>query len=200
MSRMPRQRGPFDWQGRLESEGAVTFGPSRWSSWVLFAVAILALLGFLDAVVGDGPAVWSVIGALLMAACAVATGRAAVLGTAELTVTHDGFRMGRRPPVPFDRLGAVAISRRNLTLHYAAMPGERLLGRQQDTGQKRMVVTIPRFGSFHPDDLAVWLLKLKGGPTADVVEDVSGGISRVFRLRLQFGEIPGSAGGGAASG
>lgn len=41
---MARQQGPFDWQGRLESKGSVTFGPSRWSSWVLFAEAIVALL------------------------------------------------------------------------------------------------------------------------------------------------------------
>jgi hypothetical protein len=200
MARMPRQQGPFDWQGRLESEGSVTFGPHGWYSWAMFAVADVALLGFLYSLVVDGPAAWSVIGALVVAACAVVTGRAALWGTTTLTVTHDGFRMGRRPQVPFDRLGAVSISRRNLSLHYAASPGERLVGRQRATGQKLMIVALPRFGSFHPDDLAVWLLKLRGGPAADVVEDSRGGLSRVFRLRGQFGEIPGSAGGDAASG
>jgi len=197
---MPRQQGPFDWQGRLESEGSVTFGPHRWYSWAMFAVADVALLGFLYSLVVDGPAAWSVIGALVVAACAVVTGRAALWGTTTLTVTHDGFRMGRHPEVTFDRLGAVSISRRNLSLHFAASPGERLVGRQRASGQKLMIVALPRFGSFHPDDLAVWLLKLRGGPTADVVEDSRGGLSRVFRLRGQFGEIPGSAGGDAASG
>jgi hypothetical protein len=172
-----RQQGPFDWQVRLESKGSVTFGPSRWSSWVLFAVAVVALLGCLYAVVSDGPATWSVVGTLVLAACAVVAGRAALLGTSELEITHDGFRTGRHPVVPFDRLGAVAIARRNLTLHYAAQPGERLIGRQRTTGQKMMIVTLPRLGSFHPDDLAIWLLKLKSGPTAEVTEERTG-ISR----------------------
>ncbi len=197
---MPRQQGPFDWQGRLESDGSVTFGPHRWTSWLMFTVAVVALLGFLYSVVVDGPALWSVIGAVVVAACAVVTGRAALWGTTELTVTHDGFRMGRGPVVPFDRLGAVSVSRRNVTLHYAAAPGERLIGRQRASGQKLMIVALPRFGAFHPDDLAVWLLKLNGGPAAEVVEDTRGGLSRVFRLRGKFGEIPGSTGGGSASG
>lgn len=186
---MPRQQGPFDWQGRLESEGSVSFGPARWTSWVMFTVAVVALLGLLYAVVTD-PAVWSLVGVLLLAACSVATGRAALLGTSRLTVTHEGFAAGRHAVVPFDRLGAVSISRRNLTVHYLARP----------TRQRMMIVTLPRFGAFHPDDLAVWMLKLKGGPSADVVEDATSGVSRVFRLREQFGELPGSRGGGAAPG
>lgn len=197
---MPRQQGPFDWQGRLESEGSVTFGPHRWSSWLMLTVAVVALLGLLYSWVADGPAVWSVIGVLVVAACAVVTGRAAIWGTTELTVTHDGFGMGRGPTVPFDRLGAVSISRRNVSLHYAAPPDERPQGPSRAGRQKLMIVALPRFGSFHPDDLAVWLLKLRGGPAAEVVEDTSSGVSRVFRLRGQFGEIPGSAGGDAASG
>lgn len=44
-----------------------------------------------------------------------------------------------------------------------------------------MIVTLPRLGSFHPDDLAIWLLKLKSGPTAEVTEERTG-ISRVFRV------------------
>jgi hypothetical protein len=169
---MARQQGPFDWQGRLESDGSVTFGPGRWSSWVLLGVAVLALLFFAYAVVSDGPALWSVLGVAVLAACAVVTGRAAVLGTSRLTITHDGFGLGGQEPVAFDRLGAVAIARRNLTIHYRSEP----------TGQKRMMVALPRFGPFHPDDLAVWLLKLKGGPAADVVEQKQP-LGRVFQLR-----------------
>ena len=175
---MARQLGPFDWQGRLESEGGVTFGPSRWSSWVLFAVAIAALLGFLAAIIGNGFSAWAVFAVLVLAACALTTGRAALLGAAELRVTHEGFRMGQGPVVPFARLGAVTILRRNLTLHYA-VPG---------AGQKRMIVSLPRLRAYHPDDLAVWLLKLKGGPAAHVVLDERAGISRVFRLREDIGE------------
>lgn len=177
---MARQLGPFDWQGRLESEGSVRFGPSRWSSWVLFGVAIAALLGFLAEIVADGVSAWSVFAVVVLAACALTTGRAALLGTAELTVTHEGFRLGRGPVVPFGRLGAVTILRRNLTLHYA-VPG---------AGQKRMIVSLPRFGAYHPDDLAVWLLKLKGGPAADVVLDERGALSRVFRLREDIRDQP----------
>ena len=186
---MPRQQGPFDWQGRLESVGSVSFGPARWTSWLMLGVAVVALILFLYAAVTD-PAVWSVVGVLLLTACTVATGRAALLGTSRLTITREGFRTGRRTAVPFDRLGAVSISRRNVTVHYLAQP----------TRQKLMIVSLPRFGAFHPDDLAVWLLKLKGGPAAEVVADTSSGVSRVFRLREQFGELPGSSGGSAASG
>jgi hypothetical protein len=175
---MPRQQGAFDWQGRLESQGTVAFGPSRWSSWCLFAVAVVALLGFGYAVASGGPAVWSVIGVLVMGACAVLTARSALLGSGELRVTHEGVRMGRGPVVAFDRVAAIGVARQHLTVHYATSPGGRRPG-----GQKRMIVTLSRLGSFHPDDLAVWLLKLKGGPSADVVEEPRVGISRVFRLR-----------------
>ena len=75
-----------------------------------------------------------------------------------------------------------------MTVHYLAQP----------TRQKVMIVSLPRFGAFHPDDLAVWLLKLKGGPAAEVVADASSGVSRVFRLRGQLGELPGSADGTAS--
>lgn len=170
---MARQLGPFDWQGRLETEGRVTFGPSRVYSGVLFAVALVACLGFVVAVVADGPAVWSVVGTLVLAAAAVTMGRAALLGAAELTVSHEGFRMGRGPVVPFQRLAAVTVLRRNLTLLHAT-PSSRL---------KRSIVSLPRLGAFHPDDVAVWLLKLKGGPAADVVVSEGRGPSRVFRLR-----------------
>jgi hypothetical protein len=169
---MARVQGPFDWQGRLETEGSVSFGPSRVFSGLLFAVAIAALAGFLVEIVGDGPAPWSLFGALVLVACALTTGRAAILGAAELTVTHDGFRMGRGDVVPFDRLSVVTVLRRNLTLRYAG-----------PTGAKRLIVSLPRLGAYRPDDLAVWLLKLKGGPSAEVVVDERAGISRSYRLR-----------------
>jgi hypothetical protein len=174
---MARPQGPFDWQGRLESQGRVSFGPSRVFSGLLLGVAIVALLGFLVEIARDGPALWSVFGTLVLAACALTTGRAALLGAAELTVTHDGFRLGRGDVVPFDRLTAVAVLRRTMTLRYAASSGE-----------KRLVVSLPRLGAFRPGDLAVWLLKLKGGPSAQVVVDERAGLSRVFRLR---DEVPG---------
>jgi hypothetical protein len=183
MATMARQQGPFDWQGRLESEGSVTFGPSRWFSWLLLVVAIVALLGFGYAVVTDGPTVWAVIGAVLLAACVVYTGRTTLMGTGDLTVTRDGFRTGRGPVIAFDRLAAVATVRTNLTIHYAPLPGQRLTGRQRTTGQKAWYLSLPRWSSMNPDDLAVWLLKLKGGPTAEVDAQVRAGISRVFRLR-----------------
>jgi hypothetical protein len=149
---------------------------------VLFSVAIVSLLGCLYAVVSDGPALWSVIGSLVLVGCAVVAGRAALLGTSQLMITHEGFRTGGHPVVPFDRLAAVAVARRNLALHYTAQPGERLIGRQRTTGQKVMIVALPRLASFHPDDVAVWLLKLGKGPSAEVTEERTG-LSRVFRVR-----------------
>jgi hypothetical protein len=108
----------------------------------------------------------------VLVACALSTGRATFQGAAELIVTHEGFRMGRGPVVAFDRLGAVSVLRRRVMLHYAV-----------PSGQRRMIVSLPRAAAFHPDDLAVWLLKLRGGPAADVVVDERTGLSRVFRLR-----------------
>jgi hypothetical protein len=174
---MARPQGPVGWQGRLEREGSVSFGPSRVFSGLLFAVAIAALIGFLVEIVADGPALWSLFGLLVLAACALTTGRATLLGAAELTVTHDGFRMGRGEVVPFARLSAITILRRNMTLRYAAA-----------TGERRLVISLPRLGSYRPGDLAVWLLKLKGGPSAEVVVDDRSGFSRVYRLR---DEVPG---------
>jgi hypothetical protein len=171
---MVRQQGPFDWQGKLESDGRVTIGPSRWFSGVLFAVAIAAIVGFLVEIVLDGPALWSLFGLVVLAACALSTGRATFRGAGELTVTHEGFHLGRGPVVPFERLGAVSILRRRMMLHYLAPSAT--------SGQKRMAVSLPRLAPFHPDDFAVWLLKLKGGPTASIVMDDRTGLSRVFRL------------------
>jgi hypothetical protein len=131
---MARQQGPFDWQGRLESDGEVTFGSS------------MPLTG----------------------------GR--------LTVTHEGLQVGRGPVVDVARLRSVAIARQTLTISYDALPDEQLRGRDRSTGQRLMRVSLPRFGPFHPDDLAVWLLKLKGGPAADVVEQKQP-LGRVFQLR-----------------
>jgi hypothetical protein len=184
MTRMARrQQVAFDWQGRLESEGSITFGPSRWLSWVLLVVAVVVLLGFGYALVANGPAVWSLIGFVVLAGCAVYAVRTAFLGGSDLTVTHDGFRPGRGAVVGFDRLAAVSTSRTNLTLHWAATPGRRTLGRRRGAGQTAWILSLPRWTTVDPDGLAVWLFKLKGGPMAEVDSQARTGISRVYRLR-----------------
>jgi len=132
-------QGPFEWQGRLESEGEVVFG-SRWS--------------------------------------------AAFTGSGQLSVTHDGVRLGTRPLVPFDRLTAVATSGQRLTVFHLPGPDDRLGRFERRSGQKRMLVKLSRWGPVRASDLAVWLLKLKGGPLADVETTLGGaGIARVYRLR-----------------
>jgi hypothetical protein len=194
MTDMARQQVAFDWQGRLESDGKVTFGPSRLLSWVLLAVAVVVLLGFGYAIVSNGPAVWSTIGFVLLAACLVYAARTAVLGGADLTVTHEGFQPGRGPVVDFDRLTAISTSRTNLTLHWTAPSGEpsaqpsdqpsaRRPGRLRGRGQKAWILSLPRWTPVDPDGLATWLFKLKGGPMAEVDSVARAGISRVYRLR-----------------
>jgi hypothetical protein len=132
-------QGPFDWQGRLESEGQVVFG-NRW----------------LGVVTGSGP----------------------------LTVARDGLRMGRRPVVTLDRVTAVGAAPRRLTVFYRPLTGERMNLFERRAGQKRMVLALSRWGPVRADDLAVWLLKLKGGPTAEVDSKLGGaGYARVYQLR-----------------
>lgn len=133
------KQGAFDWQGRLEADGAVVFG-SRWSSWLT--------------------------------------------GSAPLTVSHDGVRKGNGPTVALDRLVAVSTARDRLTIFYAPLPGERMNPFERRAGQKRMLVALSRWGGVRADDLAVWLLKLKGGPLAEVDTKLGGaGVARVYRLR-----------------
>jgi hypothetical protein len=126
-------QGPFDWQGRLESEGEVVFGGRM-------------------------------------------SGR--------LAVTHDGLRRGSGPNVAFDRLVAVSTARQRLTIFYTPLPGERMSMFERRTGQKRLLIALSRWGSVRADDLAVWLLKLKGGPMAEIDTKLGGaGVARVYRIR-----------------
>jgi hypothetical protein len=130
-------RGPFVWQGRLESEGRVMFG-SRWFS--LFT------------------------------------------GSGQMAVTHEGLQMGKGPVVPHDHVTAVSTSRGKLTVYYTPLPGQRLSPFERRSGQKRLLLGLSRLGSVRPEDLAVWLLKLKGGPMTEIDVEL-GGMARVFKIR-----------------
>jgi hypothetical protein len=131
-------QGPFDWQGRLESEGEVVFGGGR-LSWLM--------------------------------------------GSGRLTVTHDGVRMGSGSTLTFDRLVAVATSRQRLSVFYVPLPDDRLNAFERRSGQKRMMLALSRWGQVRVDDLAVWLLKLKGGPATEIDSRLGGaGAARVYRI------------------
>jgi hypothetical protein len=133
-------QGPFDWQGRLESEAAVVFG----TSWV------------------PGP----------------------LGGRGQLTVTHDGVRLGAGPVLGFDRIVAVGTAGHRLTVFYAPLPEDRLSSFERRTGQKRLLLALSRFGQVRADDLAVWLLRLTGGPVAEIdSRPGGGGVARVYRIR-----------------
>jgi hypothetical protein len=103
-------------------------------------------------------------------------------GSGQLTVTHDGLLMGKRPVVPFDRITAVSTARGRLTVFYTPLPDQRMSLVERRSGQKRLLLGLPTFGSVRPEDLAVWLLKLKGGPMTEIDVDL-GGMSRVWRIR-----------------
>jgi hypothetical protein len=105
-------------------------------------------------------------------------------GSGQLTVTHEGLLMGKGPVVPFDRVTAVSTSRGKLTAYYTPGPGQRLNPLERRSGQKRLLLGLPRLGSVRPEDLAVWLLKLKGGPMTEIDVEL-GGMARVFRIRDQ---------------
>ena len=103
-------------------------------------------------------------------------------GSRQLVVTHEGVRLGKGPVVGFDRIAAVSTSRGRLTVHYTPLPEERMNRIERRSGQKRLVLVLPRMGSVRADDLAVWLLKLKGGPMADI-ETRPTGVARIHQLR-----------------
>lgn len=105
-------------------------------------------------------------------------------GSGRLTVTHDGLLMGKGPVVPFDHVTAVSTSRGKLTVFYAPLPDQRLTAFERKGGQKRLILGLPRLGGVRPEDLAVWLLKLKGGPMTQIDVEL-GGLARVFRIRDQ---------------
>jgi hypothetical protein len=105
-------------------------------------------------------------------------------GSGQLTVTHVGVRLGRRPVTSFDRIAAVSTTRRRLTFFYTPRAEERMNPFERRTGQKRLLFALPRWSSVRADDLAVWVLKLKGGPMAEIDTKVAGaGMARVHRLR-----------------
>jgi hypothetical protein len=103
-------------------------------------------------------------------------------GSGQLTVTHDGLLMGKGPVVPFDHVTAVSTSRGKLSVYYDPLPDQRLNPFERRSGQKRLVLGLPRLGSVRPEDLAVWLLKLKGGPMTEIDVEL-GGVARMFRIR-----------------
>lgn len=101
-----------------------------------------------------------------------------------LTVTHDGVRMGSGSRIGFDRVVAVSTARQRLTIFYAPLPGDRMNPFERRTGQKRLLLALSRWGPVRADDLAVWLLKLKGGPAAEVDTQLGGaGVARIYRIR-----------------
>jgi hypothetical protein len=105
-------------------------------------------------------------------------------GSRQLTVTHEGVRLGGGPEVDLDRIVAVSTSRGRLTVHYLPLPDDRMNRIERRSGQKRLVLVLPRWGSVRADDLAVWLLKVKGGPMAEVDSKLGGaGVARVYQLR-----------------
>jgi hypothetical protein len=101
-----------------------------------------------------------------------------------LIVTRDGVRRGSAATIAFDRFVAVGTSRQRLTIFYAPLPGERMNPFERRSGQKRLLIVLSRWGSVRADDLAVWLLKLKGGPMAEIDTKLGGaGVARVHRIR-----------------
>jgi len=103
-------------------------------------------------------------------------------GSGQLTVTHEGLLMGRGPVVPFEHVTAVSTARGRLTVYYSPLPDQRLNPIERKSGQKRLLLGLSRLGSVRPEDLAVWLLKLKGGPMTDIDVEL-GGLARVFKIR-----------------
>jgi len=103
-------------------------------------------------------------------------------GSGQLTVTHEGLQMGKGPVVPFDRVTAVSTARSKLTAYYTPLDDQRLNVLERKSGQKRLLLGLPRLGSVRAEDLAVWLLKLKGGPMTRIDVEL-GGMARVFRIR-----------------
>jgi hypothetical protein len=103
-------------------------------------------------------------------------------GSRQLTVTHDGLLMGKGPTVPFDRITAVGTGRGRLTVFHIPLPDQRMSLVERRSGQKRLVLGLSRLGSVRPEDLAVWLLKLKGGPMTQIDVEL-GGVSRIWRIR-----------------
>jgi hypothetical protein len=90
--------------------------------------------------------------------------------------------MGKGPVVPFDHVTAVSTARGRLTVYYSPLPDQRLNPIERKSGQKRLVLGLSRLGSVRPEDLAVWLLKLKGGPMTEIDVEL-GGMARVFKIR-----------------
>jgi hypothetical protein len=103
-------------------------------------------------------------------------------GSGQMTVTHDGVLLGKGPVVPFDHVTAVSTARGRLTVYYSPLPDQRLNPIERKSGQKRLVLGLSRLGSVRPEDLAVWLLKLKGGPMTEIDVEL-GGMARVFKIR-----------------
>ena len=105
-------------------------------------------------------------------------------GSGQMTVTHEGLQMAKGPVVPFDLVTAVSTARGRMTVYYTPLPDQRLNPFERKSGQKRLLLGLSRLGSVRPEDLAVWLLKLKGGPMTEIDVDL-GGMARVFRIRGQ---------------
>ncbi len=105
-------------------------------------------------------------------------------GSRQLTVTHDGLQIGNGPIVPFDHVTAVSTSRGKLTVFYTPLADQRLNPFERKSGQKRLLLGLSRLGGVRPEDLAVWLLKLKGGPMTNIDVEL-GSMARVFRIRDQ---------------
>lgn len=172
-----------EWDGRLESEGSVAFRQSPWVPLLLLLVCVLFVLGFVDAIVEDGPSVWAIVGLLAFGLVGLPLTVRGLVGAAPaLTVTPVGVRRRRGPVVPFEHVEVVTTRGRNLTVEYRPLPDEKLGLRQRRTGRKQLYAPLTPFGA-PVGDVAYWLLLRKGGPDARI--DVSGGggrLPQVYRL------------------
>jgi hypothetical protein len=162
------------WDQRLEGDGRVTFRQSPWISLLLLLVCLLFTAGFVDAVVEGGPSFWDLLGLAAFGVVGLPlTVRALFTARPALTVTPDGVQARRGPLIPFENVVAVTTrGRRNVTVDYVPLPGERLGMREKKTGLKQQLAPLAPLSGAPAADVAYWLLQRKGGP--DIRIDISG--------------------------
>lgn len=172
-----------EWQHRLESEGSVRFRANPWLPLLALALCVVLTIGAVDAIVGDGPSLWAIVGLVVGVGGIPLTVRQLVRGGPGLMVTPDGINAGHATVIPFDHVEAVSTRGRNVAIDYRPLPGQRLGLRERGAGLKHQYVSLSPFSRARPGDLAFWLLQLKAGPDARI--DIRGGggrFAQVYRV------------------
>lgn len=164
------------WQERLDREGRVEFRQHLMTPALSLAVNLGVLVWLLRLLTTQGATYYRVIPLLLVLAMTGGSIWWLFHQVPWLVVVRDGVEVTRSRTIPFARISAIEVKSERLTVVHEPEPG---------LEPTRALVLTPKNQPTLVRELASWLLRLKGGQTAEIVTEKTSFNTRVYRVRDQ---------------